>query len=184
MVNFTVEQELENLQPDFIASMVCTRDGYSELSRKISNYFIRKGNVSGIYVTSDKPSKTIKEELIRNKISVENLYFIDMISRVSGVKSETANVLFSGSPSNLTELSIVINSAMNDLKTKNKFLIFDTLSTLFNYNPQPIALKFVHFLSVTMRNLNVSGVFIIIKNQLDERALSFISGFVDKTIEI
>ena len=141
-------------------------------------------DVSGIYVTLDKPSKTIKEELIRNKITAENLYFIDLISAVSGTKVQTDNILFSTSPSNLTELSIIINSAMKDLKTKNKFLIFDTLSTLFNYNPTPIALKFAHFLSAMMRNLNVSGVFIIIKDQLDERALSFISGFADKTIEI
>ncbi len=88
----TIEQELENLPLNFIVSMVCKRDSYSELSRRITNYFLRKENVSGIYITLDKPSKTIKEELVKNKISVENLYFIDLISMTSGAKVQTLHM--------------------------------------------------------------------------------------------
>jgi len=180
----TIENELENLPKDFLASLILDRKSYSEMHSKMMNYFLGKENASVIYITLDKPGKTIKENLIRNKINTDNLYFIDLITEASGVKLEASNFLFSGSPTNLTELSITINSAMKNLKTQNKFILFDTLSTLFNYNPQQIALKFIHYLSTAMRSLEVSGVFIIIKNQLDERILSFISGFVDKTIEV
>ncbi|MBI2084229.1 MAG: hypothetical protein HYT70_01265 [Candidatus Aenigmarchaeota archaeon] len=184
MQSSTIEQKLESMPPNFLASLICGINDKPELSRKLLSYFMRKKGSSGIYLTLDKPGMTIKEEMIRNKIPVENLYFVDLISEASGAGIQRDNILFSNSPSNLTEISIIISGAIKNMKAENKFLIFDTLSTLFSYNPQPLALKFTHFMSTMIKNLNVSGVFIIIRNQLDERAVSFISGFVDETIEI
>lgn len=170
------------LPPNFIVLIVS--ENSENASLKILNYFLRKKDVSGIYVTIDKPSKTVRDNLIENKIGVEKLYFVDLISELSGVKLESEKTLFSCLPSNLTELSIILNSAMEHMKTTNKFIMFSSLSTMFSYNVPSLVVKFVHQLTVRMRNFGITGIFIITKNQIDEKTLSLFQTFSDNMVEI
>lgn len=177
-----VEKTIAGLPPNFIVLIVSENAEKSSL--KVLNYFLRKKDVSGIYVTIDKPSKTVRDNLTKNKIAVEKLYFVDLISEISGVKPETDETLFSCLPSNLTELSIILNSALEHLKTTNKFILFSSLSTMFSYNATSLVVKFAHQLTVRMRNFGVSGIFIITEKQIDEKTLSLFQTFSDKTIEM
>lgn len=177
-----LEQKLKDLPPNFIVFLLS--ESVEDTPLKVLNYLLREKETSGIYIALDKPSKTIRENLIRNKTDVEKLYFIDLISEAAGVKPETYKDIFVSSPSNLTDLGIAIQSAIETLKTKNKFIIFDALSTLFNYNEKPIVLRFIHYLTARMRNFNIIGIFILMRADVDKATLSQFAGFADKTIEI
>ena len=182
MQQSTIEQELESLPSNYIVFLLS--EGNYENHLKVLKYLLSKADVSGIYITLNKPAKTVKENLVRDKVNMEKIYFIDLISERAGFGLETSEMLLTTSPSNLTDLSISLGTALENIQTKNKFVFFDTLSTLFNYNPEPLVLKFVHYLTASMRNRNAIGVFILIKKQLNERSLSILSGFGDKVIEV
>ena len=110
-----------------------------------------------------------------------DFYCIDMVSRSLGVgDSNVPNVKMVSSPSNLTELGIIFSQISNRLSAdSNKFVVFDSISTLNLYNSQEISLRFMHFLVNKIRLQKMRGIFLVPKDSLGETAISKMSQFFD-----
>ena len=140
----------------------------------------------GIYVTVNKPSSTLEKEFKKKDINSSKIFFIDGISEGAGMDTERegSNRYFLKSPKNLTDLSIVISGAVKDMPSEKKFLYLDSLSTLTVYNRGNIVSKFAHQLSNKLRKWEISGVFMSVQSELDEKVMAALSQFTDYTIEL
>ncbi len=131
------------------------------------------------YVTLNDPYETIKGKLGKD---AGKMCFIDAVT--STVKSPThdSSVIFVSSPRALTEISIALKKAIDSFKME--LVLFDSISALLVYEKSVNAMKFVHNMILTLRQGNISTVFVILKEDVSEELMKDLSMFVDKVVEV
>jgi hypothetical protein len=128
----------------------------------------------GVIICATRPADSIISELKKKKISTKNLFFIELHG-----KSTIPNAMSVQSQEALTELSIAISQALQSLPGKNKFLIFEGISTLTTSNSSTTVQRFVQFLTAKCRswaidthlltdNNTESGLLAILKQDSDK----------------
>ena len=141
------EEQIKDLK-QYIAIATVNAKDYQETNLEIIKHLIDKENIPGVYVTLNKPFETMKGIFKKQKIDTDMILFIDAVTKTAGGKTEkTDNCLFIGSPDNLSDISISMDQAVRSLPSKEKFVFFDSLSTLLLYNNTATVAKFIHFLA-------------------------------------
>ena len=107
-----------------------------------------------------------------------------MTTTVGGKVEKTDDCLFIGSPKNLSDISIAMDQAIMAIPKKDKFLFFDSLSTLLLYNDVSVVAKFVHFLSGKMRIWEVKGIIISLRRAKDKELIQELKEFCDVVLNL
>jgi KaiC/GvpD/RAD55 family RecA-like ATPase len=177
---------LKSLEPNKIVLFIVNPKKYHSVHAKILKGIIGIRKFSGIYITVNKPYDALVKYLKENKISLNNIFFIDAISKsVSEEIKLTENCLFIPSPSHLTDLGIALTQALEGMKErKNKFLILDSISTLLIYNDFDTVAKFVHFIVSRLRVFGLVGLIISVEKLLDEKMINILMEICDEVVEI
>lgn len=178
-----IETELANLPKNFIVLLVSSSGHYQENNLNILKLLLNDRKMQGIYINVTKSCENISDLMRSKGIDISKLFFIDCVTLNSGfkpVKKDTC--LYVNSPSDLTEISIVLDQLVQTNTTEGKFLFLDSLSTLLIYNSPNITSKFAHFLTVKLRQWKITGILITLEKETDEKLLSLISQFADKII--
>lgn len=158
---------------------------YSQTNLTILKHLCNQYNYPGIYVTSSRPYSSLVAVLEKNKIGMNRLFFIDMVSLSSSSASLKAkNCLFMESPRALTELSIALSQAVDAIHMEDKFVYLDSLSTLLIYNEVGTVKRFVHFLTGKMRLWGVKGIVISLEKETSPELLDQLTQFVDKVVKV
>jgi len=150
-------------------------DTLLEIAKSVS------GNKITCYVGLNKPYSTTNDNLKAAKVNTSKFLFVDAITKGAGRKT-TDNVIFVSSPRALTELNISINKILETGKVGN--LVFDSLSTLLIYEKPLTVVKFVHSLTAKLRALNLSTVFIVLKDDVTPDLLKNLYMFADKVLDL
>ncbi len=179
-----LKKEFESLPSNFIVGLIIKSDKYEDINLKVLDYFVNEKKEKGSYITVNRPYENIVSVLKDKKININNLYFIDCITKKLGGKPFFArNVVFINSPENLTELSLRLHQTVIKKKDSN-FMFMDSLSTLSIYNNPDTMLKFIHYLTGKMRLWKLNGIIISLHEETDRRLLAELSQFVDKMIRV
>jgi len=179
-----LKQELSNLPESWIVLITSPAEEITKINIDILR-IITGGGIMGVYITVNRPYKTLIKHLERNGVDPYKFFFIDCITKTAGGRAERAeNCLFVASPNSLTELGIALTQAIQMIPGNEKFIFMDTLSTLLIYNSAGTTAKFSHFLITRIKLLGLKGIFMSVENELDERLLSQIEQFCDKCIHI
>ena len=115
-----------------------------------------------LYVSTDKGVKQVQRDmmdfqwLIQNHILNQNIYFVDGISHLTGVKFENKNNIVYSSVSNPADLMVKVGiGSRNVYKTSNNFRsILDSLNTLFAFNPDQMVIR---ILKAYLRRITEAG---------------------------
>ena len=84
-----------------------------------------------VYLSMNRPYDNLINLFKKNNIDPKKFFFVDTISKTIGGKTPIEkNVLYISSPHGLTEISIALSKALQSLKAKEKFLFFDSISTM------------------------------------------------------
>lgn len=138
-----------------------------------------------IYVTVNRPYQSLVSLLDNNGIDTERMFFIDAITESVGGKAErTENCLYVGSPSRLTDLGIGFEEAIKSLGETEKYLFFDSLSTLAIYNNVQTVTQFGHFLTVRLRLHNVKGVLMAVESESDLALIKTLTYLSDSCVRL
>lgn len=183
-----LQTELDYLisQPSgFIALLITDAKQYAKTNEQVLQYLAKEKGKKGIYITVNRPYHSIVDSLGKVGITEASLFFIDAITKSVQQKSElTPNCLFINSPQGLTEMSIALAEGLIAMKGHADFVFLDSVSTLLLYNQAGTVAKFVHFLSAKIRENKMSGVFVSLQKETDERIISQLSQFCDKVIVV
>lgn len=173
--------QLKNLK-EYVALAVVDADRYQKTNLSLMKELIQ-GGIPGVYVTLNLPCANVKDVFRKEKIDLSKVIFIDAVTKTAGGKIEkTEGCLFIGSPKNLSDISIAMDQAIMAIPTKDKFLFFDSLSTLLLYNNMDVVAKFIHFLSAKMRVWKVKGIIISLRRKQDVDLIQELKGFCDITL--
>ncbi|MBU1111660.1 MAG: ATPase domain-containing protein [archaeon] len=157
---------------------------YHETNLKIIEYLTKKEKTPGVYVTLNRPFKTVKKDLKAKGVDTNLIIFIDAITKTTGETKKTKECLFLGSPENLSDISFAMDQAVMALPKKKKFVFFDSLSTLLIYNKVPTVAKFIHFLASKMRTWKVKGIIISLKKESDKELIDELTQFCDDVLDM
>ncbi len=178
-----IRDRLRGLREGFLVLVVSPPEKYEDTNIEILAMFCNDEKLSGLYITVNRPYSALVENLRSRGVNVDNLFFIDLITKTSGESPErTKNCLFISSPENLTDLGIAIDEAIYADGNK-KFLFLDTVSSLLLYNSAGTIKNFEEFIITRMRRGNLKGIMISIDKD-EKEIIAFLSHFCDKFIII
>lgn len=173
------EQELKGIK-DYVALATVTAKKYQETNLEIIKHLIEEENVPGVYVTLNKPYDVIRGIFTKNKIDTRMIIFIDAVTDLTtGKIKREKNCLFIGSPENLSDISVAMDQAVRSVPGKEKFLFFDSLSTLLLYNKAVTVARFIHFLAGKMRTWKVKGIIISLEKESDKELIEELTQVCD-----
>ncbi|PIZ51647.1 hypothetical protein COY27_02940 [Candidatus Woesearchaeota archaeon CG_4_10_14_0_2_um_filter_33_13] len=168
---------------DYVALAIVDAKKYQKTNIKIIEEMI-KSNLPGVYVTLNRPYENIKAIFEKEKIDTSKVIFIDSVTEtVSGKVKKRDDCLFIGGPKNLSDLSLAMDQAIMAIPKKDKFLFFDSLSTLALYHDINVVAKFIHFLSGKMRVWKIKGIIISLRRDKDKELIDELNSFCDLTID-
>ena len=176
-----IEDELKKLPEDFVVLTIVPSESYNEINSKILNFLTKKGK--GTYITVNKPYSTLIKNFKKSKgLKLDNLYFIDCITKELQGSCVGKNCSFIESPQDLTGVAVALDSIFK--KESHEFIYIDSLDTLSVYNDMNKLIKFFHFLTGKIKLHNLSGVIIGIHEDTDKVLISKLTQFCDKTIDL
>ncbi|MBU0460449.1 MAG: hypothetical protein KJ597_00615 [Nanoarchaeota archaeon] len=169
---------------NYVALAIVDAEKYQETNLKIIKELIKK-SLPGVYVTLNLPYEDIKNKFIKQKVNLNNVIFIDAVTKTAGGKiKKTKDCLYIGSPKNLSDISIAMDQAIMAIPAEDKFLFFDSLSTLLLYNDVKVVAKFIHFLSGKMRIWKVKGIIISLRREKDKELINELKAYCDLTLNL
>lgn len=167
---------------EYVALAVVEAKRYQKTNTQLVKSFVDK-KIPGVYVTLSKPYETLVKIFKKSGIDPETILFIDAVTKTVGGAEKKNNCLFIGSPENLSDIGIAMDQAIKGIE-KEKFVFFDSLSTLLIYNDPTSVAKFIHFLASKMRVWKVKGIIVSLKRKEDDKLIKEIIQFCDITLDI
>jgi hypothetical protein len=175
---------LEDLSGYSTVLVISKAEGMTGNTSKIVKS-LQKDHDAGVIITVNQPYPVLEKILEKNGVKTDSLYFIDCISKTAGGGSEKSKkCLYVNSPSDLTELSIAIMQALESFGDKKKFVFIDSLATFLMYNSAGTLSKFSHFLITKISLMDVSGIFMSVEEEMDEKLINELKSFCEKTITL
>lgn len=139
-----------------------------------------KGNIC--YVTLNKTSDSLKELFTKKKVALENIIFIDAISKtIKNVPDQSDGIYYVSSPAALTELSIIIDKF---IRHNFDYIIFDSLTNLLIYEKKAPVAKFVSSLVNKIKQSKTKAIFYALSLKEQDQLIKESGMFVDKVIEM
>lgn len=181
-----IKKELTGLKNDFVALLIVDAGKFAETNIELVKILKHENKLPGVYITGNVPYKNLKDHFDSHKVNLKDLMFIDMVTNMSGEEAQKEeNCVFVDSPDSLTELSVTLDKAMDDIKGKEKFLILDSVSTLLIYNKDKVVEKFTHFLANNLRETpGTKGILLAVQTNENKNALEMLSQFCDKVVRL
>ncbi|MBS3113216.1 hypothetical protein J4418_03985 [Candidatus Woesearchaeota archaeon] len=180
-----LKKELKSLPKNFIVGVVLPTKNYEFINLELLRMLSAQKGVVGGYVSVNRPFNDLSLKLKSSNISLDNLFFIDCITKEVGGKSiDSPNCVYIDSPKSLTDIGIAMHQFIVHTKDYEKFLYVDSISTLGIHNDSNTMLRFIHFLTGKIRLWGIQGVMVALHEDSDQRLIAEISQFCDKMIDL
>jgi KaiC/GvpD/RAD55 family RecA-like ATPase len=143
---------------------------------------LTKKGISGVYVSLNKPYRSIQQIFSDNKIDTGKVFYIDCIASKEAKAEKVREVLHIDDPTDLRLLDDSIKSYLKEMPGE-KYVVIDALSTLLIYNDKKEVAKFVKSLTEHAVEFKVKTVALSPKTG-DNELLTYIFNFFDKVIQM
>ena len=118
------------------------------------------------YVTLNKTSNSLKENFQKKKVNIQNMVFIDAISKtVRKTPDQEDQTFYISSPSAMTELSIAMDKF---LRHNFDYLVFDSLNSMLVYEKKAPVSRFISSLVNKVKKSKTKAVFIALEGSNSE----------------
>lgn len=180
-----VKRALAGLGNVFVALLTVNSDIYSLVGNSLLRNFVGEKGMQGVYVSVNRPFVAVKRALAKEGIDHAKIRFIDMVSRMSGANQpEARNCDYLDAPTNLTELMLALEKAVDAIKQPRKFLIVDSVATLLVYNDVEAVEKLVHALVGKANEWDTQTVLLMVLSGETRGFVQIIGQFCDKVANI
>jgi len=134
------------------------------------------------YVTLNKTSDSLRELFKKSKIKLDNIVFVDAISKtIKNVPDQGEGVYYVSSPGAMTELALTIDKF---LRHGFDYIIFDSLTNLMVYESKAPVSKFVASLVNKIKSGKTRAVFYALSVKEQNVLIQESGMFVDKVLDM
>ena len=148
----------------------------------------KERGAAGVYMTTMKGYQEIQKIFSANGVDTSKLYFVDVISKMYGLEPEaTPQCEFVSSPINIQSISNAIKNYLDKIKDGERFVIFDSLTTILLYNSLPRIVQFTTAMAEHLRAQHVNAILVMMttaKGSTNERLIGEIKPIIDEVINV
>ena len=157
---------------------------YSDLIQALFERISSKPNEAWVYVNVTKPyDLLLKQFEFINEIN--NIRFIDCVSRAAGITKAGDNVIFIESPTMLEKLVIEIMNVFKEVdENTNKYLVIDSLTNLIIYNDPDIVSEFFYHITNRTRAKDIHTISLAVEEEGLEGYLNRLVYLNDKILKV
>jgi hypothetical protein len=157
---------------------------YLDLSQAIFERVVDTPDEAWVYVTFNKPFEIFIEDYDFLD-SLNNIKFIDCISRASGISRQDSNCIYIESPTMLEKLGLEIMNVFKSVnKDIDKNLILDSLTNMIIYNDSEIVTKFFYHIINRTRSKKIHTISLAIEEEEINKDLNRLLYLNNKIIRI
>ena len=151
---------------DTLATVGLPATGFRSGTVQLATVLLGK-KLGGIYITTSRPSSHITAELEEAKADLSDLYFVDLVSMTVGGSTDDARTLFIESPTMLESILLNISLLERRLKSKRRFVMFDSINGLSIYSEPKVLKEFINVLGNSMRIKAIYTMMMTVAEQTD-----------------
>lgn len=168
------------------SSLIIAHGGdIQEVIASIVGHFTEK-DYSGVYLSLNKPHRTIESLFKRKGVSRDKLYYIDCITAsIHKVDKDEDSVIYLENPDDLSQKKKILDAVDKFALSvpDNKFFVVDALRTILLYHEPEIVSELVRDLIKEFQGINVK--FIVLTRSEDEKeVIDMISYHFDQVLNI
>jgi len=177
-----VKPEIKGIEQGETVVLVIPNELYSQKIGGIARTVAKKSKAV-CYVSLNKLINALEPKLKKSGADVSKFLFVDGITKSANPNIEEAdNVMYVGSASALTEISLTLGKIFNSGHFDG--FIFDSLSTLLVYNNPKTVGKFVHNIINKIKAKNMTAVFTALEGDTNSSLLKECSMYVDNVVHL
>ncbi len=157
---------------------------YQDLIQALFERIKNKPDESWVYLTVTKPYQNLLNQFPFIH-EIQNIRFIDCISRAAGISKSTKNVIFVESPAMLEKIGLEIMNSFKEIDPKTKkYLVLDSLTNLIIYNDPEIVTEFFYHMINRTRARDINSISLAIEEEGMENCLNRLVYLNDKILKI
>jgi KaiC/GvpD/RAD55 family RecA-like ATPase len=116
---------------------------------------------SCVYITLSKSVKDLEVIFKKKGIAIDNIYYIDAISKMYGdMGPNTKKIIYTSGPLDIDALTVSVREMLSKIQAEKKCVFLDSVTTVLLYNSMPRTLRFSKFLTKTLKQSGVDGVMV------------------------
>ena len=166
---------------DTLTTVRISADSFHTDTVKLAGVLLGK-KLGGIYVTTSRPSSHIVDELEETKVDLSDLYFVDLVSMTVGGSTDNPRTLYVESPTMLESILLNISLLERRLKSKKRFVMFDSVNGLSIYSEPRVLREFINVLGNSMRIKEIYSMLMTVKEQTSDELASALKLLSDRVI--
>ena len=137
-----------------------------------------------IIVSSSRPYVSLKNLYKAKNIDMSRIYIIDTVSKAyNPTLIDEKQVKYVSSVSDLTHISIYINSYLSEI-AEDKMILVDSITTMLIHNDQQTYVRFIHGLLTKLRMQGVSAILLSVSGETSKEVKAEIAQLCDRTVSI
>ena len=178
-----IETELNNLPDGWTVLLETSAENALEVSLAMIKTLTDK-NYIGIILSASRPYENLSTLYQNNNIDMEKIFILDLISKSQSLDlEEISNVLYLENAYALTNISIAIDECFPGIQG-NKFIFFDSITTMLIHNKPDIFTRFMHSILTKMRLNGISSLLVSLENETNREVRAEISQLCDRIVKI
>jgi KaiC/GvpD/RAD55 family RecA-like ATPase len=161
-------------------------DNHLEINTEALKILINEMGYKCIYITLGKTSAELDKMYGKLDVQVENIFYIDAISKMYGEsKSDTKKCRFTSGPLDVEAITASVRDYLAVLGAGKKCVFLDSVTTVLLYNSLPRTLRFSQFLTQSLKKTEVTGIMVsIAKGKSTTQLIKELSKLCDEVINI
>ena len=162
-----------------IRVVVPHRDGHiGSLAARVAE--LQKGGKRILFVTADRPYRTVEAALAAADVDVSLVHFLDCVSSIGGPvpRNGATNATFVASPTMLEMMAMRVEQLAARIGP-DTHVVLDSLSTLALYNGAGPVHEFSHYLANRLRTRGLPGDFVVTDNAEGIHLSAAVASFTD-----
>jgi len=167
------------------------------LEAPVENYFeanlssvksLLNNGFEGVYLSFQRPFKNVSALFEQQDIDINKLLIIDGATSCTGeINEKNSRCIDLSKDLEAEDIAKTICSSLNKLKSKNRFVFVDSLTTMALYEPLSKAGKFPDFLMNTIRKNEIENIvllFNVAEDLMQNRCFGSLSSYADEYIHL
>lgn len=184
-VEENLKQQLQKLPDTTILYLNTITNEYYRAIMGTMDFMVNTLGYGGVYISSTRPVSEIRLQMEASGISTQDIQFVDSVVYLVGGKSEDdTKIAYVESPAMLETIMLKVDWQLKQVRSKEKFVFFDSMNGLTIYNEEKLLMEFIHVFANYMRLKDIYTVLISVKEQTPEIMDSNLKLNCDDTIEI
>ncbi len=170
---------VSELDGDVFLVLVDYRD-FREVADGMTKKLVDNG-LEGIFFSTDRDFKTLEADLEYRDIEMDNLYFIDVVSKMRNLDKDLDNVEMIDSPTAFNDINLAFSKFLD--RGNVDFVLLDSFTSYLLYGDLKSIGNFVNSMANKVKKEGSKFLILAMEPQLEENVVEKLESICDRSFD-